>query len=69
MTFDGILNVTLSQEEVSTTLLHREILNSSCVLILLIHIKHKYKKMKSWTDLTSSFQGDLIHLVEKAKSA
>ena len=35
--------------------LHKEILNSSCVLILLIHTKHKYKNIKSWTDPTSSF--------------
>ena len=35
--------------------LHRGILNSSCVLILLIHTKNKYKKMKSWTDPTLSF--------------
>ena len=35
--------------------LHRRFLNSSCVLTVLIHIKHKYKKMmKSWTDPTSS---------------
>ena len=35
--------------------LHRRFLNSSCVLIVLIHIKHKYKKMmKSWTDPMSS---------------
>ena len=34
---------------------HRRFLNSSCVLIVLIHIKHKYKKMlKSWTDPKSS---------------
>ena len=25
-------------------------MNSSCVLILLIHTKHKYKNLKSWTD-------------------
>ena len=35
--------------------LHRGILKSSCLLILLIHTKHKYNKMKSWTDPTSSF--------------
>ena len=35
--------------------LHRGILNSSYILILLIHTKHKDNKMKSWTDLTSSF--------------
>ena len=35
--------------------LHRRFLNSSCVLTVLIHIKHKYKKMmKYWTDPTSS---------------
>ena len=41
--------------------LHREILNSSCVLILLIHTKHKYKKMKSWTDPTYSFPSRRTH--------
>ena len=55
MMFDEILNVTLSEEKVSTTRLHMGILNCSCVLILLIHTKHKYKKMKSWTDPISSF--------------
>ena len=35
--------------------LHRGILNSSYVLILLIHTKHKYKYMKSWTYPMSSF--------------
>ena len=48
--------------------LHRGILNFSCVLILLIDAKHKYKNMKSWTDLTSHFfDGDLIYLVDRAK--
>ena len=55
MMFDEILNVTLSEEKVSTTRLHMGILNCSCVLILLIHTKHKYKKMKSWTDPTFSY--------------
>ena len=50
--FDGILNVTLS-EEVSTTGVTQEIL--ICLLILLINTKHKNNKMKSWTDPTSSF--------------
>ena len=41
--------------------LHRGILNSSCVLILLIHTKHKYKKVKSWIDPTSSFPWRRTH--------
>ena len=39
--FDMILNATLSEEKVSTFGLHKGILNSSCLLILLIHTKHK----------------------------
>ena len=35
--------------------LHKEILNSPCLLIILIHTKHKSNKMKSWTDPMSSF--------------
>ena len=31
------------------------ILYSPCLLILLIHTKHKDSKMKSWTDPTPSF--------------
>ena len=41
--------------------LHRGVLNSSYVLILLIHTKHKYKNMKAWTDPTSSFPWRRIH--------
>ena len=41
--------------------LHKGILNSSYVLILLIHTKHKYKKMKSWIDSTSSFPWRRTH--------
>ena len=49
--------------------LHRGILNSSCVLILLIHTKHKYKEMKSWTNPRPHFlEGELIHLVDKKNS-
>ena len=49
--------------------LHMEILNSSCLLILLIHAKHKYNKTKSWTDPRPHFlEGELIHLVDKAKN-
>ena len=50
--------------------LHKGILNSSLLLILLIHTKHKHNKMKTWNDLTSSFpwKGALIHLVNKTKN-
>ena len=34
--------------------LHKRILNP-CLLILLIHTKHKYNKMETWTDPTFSF--------------
>ena len=54
--FGGVLNATLSEEKVSTTGVTQGLLG----LLLLppnspIHTKHKYNKMKSWTDLTSSF--------------
>ena len=45
--------------------LHWGILNSSCVLILLIHTKHKYKNMKSWTDPTSSFPWRRTHPLDR----
>ena len=41
--------------------LNRGILNSSSVLILLIHTKHRYKNMKSWTDPSSSFPWRRTH--------
>ena len=34
---------------------HKEILNSPCLLILLIHTKHKNKKINSWTDPSRHF--------------
>ena len=40
LVFGGILNATLS-EKASTTGVHKTILNSPCLLILLIHTKHK----------------------------
>ena len=61
--FDGILNVTLSEEKVSTTGVTQGNLNSSCILILFIHTKHRYKKMKSWTDPTSSSPWRRTHLL------
>ena len=36
--------------------LHKRIMNFPCLLILLIHTKHKNNKMKSWTDATSWFR-------------
>ena len=33
----------------------KEILNFPCLLVLLIHTKHKKKKINSWIDPTSSF--------------
>ena len=53
--FDDILNVMLYLRKFPPLVLHKEILNSPCLLILLIHIKQKNKKMNSWTDPTSSF--------------
>ena len=35
--------------------LHKAISDSPCLLILLIHTKHKNNKMKSWTHYASSF--------------
>ena len=40
LVFGGILNATLSKKA-STTGVHKTILNSPCLLILLIHTKHK----------------------------
>ena len=60
--FDRVQNATLSEEKVSTngvTQGNLELLlppNSS-----LIHTKHKYNKMKSWTDFTSSFPWRRTH--------
>ena len=63
--FNGVLNMTLP-EEVSTTVVTQENLE---LLIFLIHTKHKYNKTESWADNTSSFlEGELIQLVDKAKS-
>ena len=54
--FNGILNMALSEQIASVTgVTQGEIFNSSCGLILLIHTKHKYKNVKSWTDPTCSF--------------
>ena len=52
--FDGILNAMLCLRRFSPLGSHKEILNSPCLLILLIHTKHKNKRMNSWTDPTSS---------------
>ena len=41
--------------------LYRWVLNSSYVLIFLIHTKHKYKNMKSWTEPTYSFRWRRTH--------
>ena len=51
---DKILNVTLS-EELTTTGVSRRNLELPLPPHLLIHIKHKSNKMKSWMDPTSSF--------------
>ena len=48
--------------------LHRGILNSSSVLIFLIHTKHKYMKMKSWTNPTSSFPWRRTHPLGRQKT-
>ena len=49
--------------------LHKRTLNSLCLLILLIHTKHKNNKMKSCTDLMSSFPlSRFIHWVDKTKN-
>ena len=63
--FERILNTTLSNnllqpaEGLSRSFpplgLRKGILDSSCLLILLIITKHKNKKIKSWADLTSLF--------------
>ena len=45
--------------------LHMWILNSFCVLIPLIHTKHKYKKMKSWTDPMSPFPWGRAHQLDR----
>ena len=59
--FYGIINVTLLRRRLPPPGLHRGILNSSCILILPIDTKHKYKNMKSWTDATSSFSRKRTH--------
>ena len=41
--------------------LHKGILNSFCLLILLIHTKHKHNKMQTWTDATFSFPSRRTH--------
>ena len=54
--FDGFLNAALC-EEVPPLGLHKGILNSLYLLILLIHTKHKNNKMKSCADPIST----LVH--------
>ena len=44
--FDGILNAMRCLRRFSSLGLHKEILNSPCLLILLIHTKEKANKMK-----------------------
>ena len=61
--FDGVLDVTPCLRRFPPLGLHRGILNSSCLLILLIHTKHKYNKMKSCTDPTLSFAWRRTHPV------
>ena len=64
---DKVLTTTLSGEKVSTTGVTQGNLELNLPLILLIHTKHK-NKMKSQTDLTSSFiEEELVHWVDKAK--
>ena len=53
--FDGILNVTPSEEKVSTTWVTQGNLELLLRPNSPDHTKHKYKKMKCWTDPTSSF--------------
>ena len=66
--FDGFLNVTLC-EEVSTTGLHKGILNYLYVLILLIYTKHKNNKIKSCTHPISSFSlRRFIHWVDNTEN-
>ena len=45
--------------------LHKPILNSPCLLILLIYTKRKNSKMKSWTDPTSSFPLRRTHPLDR----
>ena len=45
--------------------LHKGILNSHCLLIILIHTKHKNNKMKSWTDPMSSFPLRRTHPLDR----
>ena len=62
--FDRILNETLSNDllqleeglrrNFSLLGLHKRTMNCPCLLILLIHKKHKNNKMKSWTHPASS---------------
>ena len=49
---------------------HKGILNSSCLLILLIHTKHKYNTVRCKLGLTprSHFLEELIHWAGNAKS-
>ena len=62
--FDRILNATLSEEGVSTTGF-----NSHCLLILLIHTKHKtIKWCLRMTPRLHLLEGALIHWVDKAKN-
>ena len=58
--FEGILNVTLS-EEVSTLWVTQENLELPLHPKFLIHTKHKNNKMKSWTDPTPSFPVKRTH--------
>ena len=63
--------LTISTEELSLMVdclrrftpleLHKGILNSFCLLILLIHTKHKHNKMQTWTDATFSFPSRRTH--------
>ena len=58
---DGFVNAMLCLWRFPPLCLHKEILNSPCLLILLIHTKHRNKKMNSWTDPTSSFHLSRTH--------
>ena len=67
--FDGFVNVTMCEEVSATGVLHKGITNSFCLLILLIHTKHKNNKMKSCTGPMSSFPlRRFIHWVDKTEN-
>ena len=71
LTFDGILNATLSEEKVSTTGVTQGNLKIPLPPNYLDSYQTQNNEIKSWTELTPRFhslKGELIHWIDKAKN-